>query len=452
MDNRALYTISNKWIMRHDEYYGNSYALYNIETRKLARLTASLYTLLHLFYTNARAYEDVKNSLAEQGVHLKWDNVSQIEKEFGFKQLFVQSKISYHSTNRFSNIHAIEQIPITSSPMDVELLLTHNCNLKCKHCFQSSELHSDKRTHLSTHEWEKIFIELEKANIYNVIISGGEPMMYPHFEQLLRKVTDLRMSFSILTNGMLISEKNLDIFKKKNVSVTISLDGCTAEQHEFLRGKNTFEHIVRTIDLMVKNGVNLNIAHVVNAHNKEHLEELILFLINKGVHHLSINLVEPEGRAFSNDFLLLSPKEESLMRKKITQLQTNYSDRITIDFPNLSYKENIDGYSKDEKVFCAAGTKRVAISSDGCVYPCVYAFNLPFLKIGDLKTETLQDIWEKESAWQLMRGGITISQIDTCNSCKLHSFCSMRNCRIKSYSQKLGLFAKPDNCLIDKVE
>ncbi len=29
---------------------------------------------------------------------------------------------------------------------------------------------------------------------------------------------------------------------------------------------------------------------------------------------------------------------------------------------------------------------------------------------------------------------------------------SMRNCRIKSYSQKLGLFAKPDNCLIDKVE
>ncbi len=31
--------------MRHDEYYGNSYALYNIETRKLARLTASLYTL-----------------------------------------------------------------------------------------------------------------------------------------------------------------------------------------------------------------------------------------------------------------------------------------------------------------------------------------------------------------------------------------------------------------------
>lgn len=98
MDNRALYTISNKWIMRHDEYYGNLYALYNIETRKLARLTASLYTLLHLFYTNARAYEDVKNSLAEQGVNLKWDNVSQIEKSLGSSSCL--SKVKSHIIQR----------------------------------------------------------------------------------------------------------------------------------------------------------------------------------------------------------------------------------------------------------------------------------------------------------------------------------------------------------------
>ena len=52
------------------------------------------------------------------------------------------------------------------------------------------------------------------------------------------------MSFSILTNGMRFLRKIWIFSRKKNVSVTISLDGCTAEQHEFLRGKNTFEHIV----------------------------------------------------------------------------------------------------------------------------------------------------------------------------------------------------------------
>ena len=215
MVNKALYTIPNKWIMRHDAFYGDTYALYNIETRKLARLTAPLYMLLYLFYTKALSYKDIRENLAEKGIFLKWDNVSQIEKEFGFENLFVQSKISYHPISQISNIQSIE-VPLTSTPMDVELLLTHNCNLKCKHCFQSSELYSDRRKHLSITEWEKVFMELEKANIYNVIISGGEPMMYPNFEELLRKVTNFRMSFSILTNGMLITEKNLDIFRKKN--------------------------------------------------------------------------------------------------------------------------------------------------------------------------------------------------------------------------------------------
>lgn len=437
--------------MRHDAFYGNTYALYNIETRKLARLTPPLYMLLYLFYADAMAYEDVKSHLAAHGVSLKWDNISQIEEEFGVEHLFVQSNISYHPKPCIPNIQAAINVPITSTPMDVELLLTHNCNLKCAHCFQVSGSHSDKRTPLSIFEWEKIFRELEKANIYNVIVSGGEPMMYPHFEDLLRTVTDFRMSFSILTNGMLISEKNLDIFKKKNVSVTTSLDGCTAELHEFLRGHNTFDHLIHNIDLMVTNDVKLNVAHVVNAHNKEHLEELVRFLIGKGVKNLSINLVEPEGRATSNNFLLLSKSEEHQIRDKIIFLQSYYSDKISIDFPNLSYKENTDGYSKEEKVFCAAGTKRVAISSDGCVYPCVYAFNLPFLKMGDLKKESLQSIWEKNEAWQLMRGGIRTSQIDSCNSCKLLNVCSMRNCRIKSYSKKMGLYAKPNNCLIDKV-
>lgn len=450
MVNRILHTISSKWIMRHDVLYYNTYALYNIETRQLIRITPSLYTLLHLFYDKALAYDDIKSYLTKQGVCLKWNTIDEIEREFGFENLFVKSDVPFHSQSDLSPVKETD-VPITASPMDVELLLTHNCNLKCKHCFQSSESHSDRRNHLSVSEWKRIFRQLESVNVYNVIISGGEPMIYPHFEELLRIATDLRMSFSILTNGMLISDSNLDIFKKKNVSVTISLDGATAELHEYLRGRNTYKRLMRNIELLVENDVKLNIAHVVNTHNKKHLEELVCFLIDKGVKNLSINLVEPEGRASSNSYLILNSKEEQQMREKINCLQSRYADRIKINFPNLSYRKNIDGFSKEEKVYCAAGTKRVAISSDGCVYPCVYAFNLPFLKMGDLKRESLQNIWKKETEWRLMRGGITTSQIYTCNSCKLQRWCSMRNCRIKFYSQKWGLYAKPDNCLLDKI-
>lgn len=51
-----------------------------------------------------------------------------------------------------------------------------------------------------------------------------------------------------------------------------------------------------------------------------------------------------------------------------------------------------------------------------------------------------------------MRGGIKLSQIEGCANCKLNSACSMRNCRIKSYTVENGIFAKPHNCLIDKMK
>ena len=65
-------------------------------------------------------------------------------------------------------------------------------------------------------------------------------MMYPSFEELLRRISKLNISISILTNGMLISERNVRLFQNKNIAITISLDGGTKQDHEFLRGKKHF--------------------------------------------------------------------------------------------------------------------------------------------------------------------------------------------------------------------
>ncbi|MCT7757217.1 MAG: radical SAM protein, partial [Lactobacillus iners] len=181
------------------------------------------------------------------------------------------------------------------------------------------------------------------------------------------------------------------------------------------------------------------------------LEQTIRYLIVHGIKSLSVNFIEPEGRATANDDLLLSPTEERKALEEIRKLESNYRNSISIDFPNLSYKKDTISFSNQPNIFCAAGTKRIAISTDGEVYPCVYAFDIPFLKVGDLKKESLQEIWEKHEAWNFMRGGIKLSQIEGCANCKLNSACSMRNCRIKSYTVKNGIYAKPHNCLIDKI-
>ena len=224
--------------------------------------------------------------------------------------------------------------------MDIELHFTHNCNLRCKHCFQSSESDSNKSSLLSFDEWDNIFAQFEDANVLSVIISGGEPLMYPDSARLLRKISDYKLSLTILTNGLLINEQNLDVFCKPNVSATISLDGESEITHEYLRGKNTFHKTVGAIKLLLQNGAKLNIAHTLHRYNFRNLENFIIYLIGLGIPNLSIGFVEPEGRAAINNDMLLCKEEEKEIYEEIQLLSEKYKNSIKIDFPNLSYKRN----------------------------------------------------------------------------------------------------------------
>ena len=69
-DNRN-YTISNKWIMRHDPYYFDTYSLYNIETRTLVKITPALFAFLSVFYHKAISYSTLYEYFISKGITLK---------------------------------------------------------------------------------------------------------------------------------------------------------------------------------------------------------------------------------------------------------------------------------------------------------------------------------------------------------------------------------------------
>ncbi len=444
-------TVSPRWILRHDEHYGDQHCLYNIDDKRLIYLNKGLYSIIKLFYYRAIPFDEVKGYLTRNGVEFNYSDHNEFEQKLNLSGLFMQSDSPMHNKRAVLTDLSNYRVPVCSSPMDVEIHLTHNCNLKCLHCFQSSELNSNKTKLLSTDDWERIFSQMEEANVLSIIISGGEPFMYPNANEILRELATKRLSIAILSNGLMVNSKNIDIFTNKNVSITISLDGNNESTHEYLRGKNTFAPTMRSIRLLADMKAHMAIAHTLHKQNFKFFEIFVNFLISEGIEALSVNFVEPEGRAALNKNLILSYKEESDMRKKITEICEKYSDKIMIDFSSFSEKSQISGFGDGNKIFCSAGTKRLAISSDGSVYPCLYAFNIDALKVGDLKKESLMDIWTAHTdIWKQIRGGINISDIETCKSCHLNTCCALRNCRIKYYHKNNNLLSKPDNCILDK--
>ena len=129
-------------------------------------------------------------------------------------------------------------------------LISPNCNLKCKYCFQlgnepekagSAGYHSQKHVRADETVVEGLVAYCLRNNVTHVEIFGGEPLFYRDmFEHAVTSLCERvpGMSIGVITNGTLITEKIMRMFETLPVSILLSLDGGR-ERHNELRGDST---------------------------------------------------------------------------------------------------------------------------------------------------------------------------------------------------------------------
>jgi radical SAM protein with 4Fe4S-binding SPASM domain len=117
----------------------------------------------------------------------------------------------------------------------------------------------------------------------------------------------------------------------------------------------------------------------------------------------------------------------------------NYLDPATPKYSDL-YVSGVN-----DKIFCTATTTRLAIRSDGQVFPCVYAFEKGSFCAGNATKESIEQIWLKDD-WKIFRGGISVNDLSDCKSCKYKKACSLKLCRLRALAVNGDLFGIPPNC------
>ncbi len=135
------------------------------------------------------------------------------------------------------------------------------CNIACLHCFISC---GPKNTSHPFMETEHVLSLLQEAKEYGVkeyYFTGGEPFMHPDIIEISR-ATLQQGPLGILTNGILIDEAcaaqiaELDRNSPYSYDLRISLDGTTPQENDPIRGKGTFEKIMRGAENLLKAGLN----------------------------------------------------------------------------------------------------------------------------------------------------------------------------------------------------
>ena len=145
--------------------------------------------------------------------------------------------------------------------------MSRRCNLKCIHCYSSSQnrLYPDE---LTTEEAKVMIEDLAAFGAPVLLFSGGEPVMRPDLPELAQFAVDHGMRAVISTNGTLITKEKAKIFREIGLSyVGVSLDGMEATHDRFRGVAGAFDAAIQGIRTCREMGIKVGVRFTINRHN-----------------------------------------------------------------------------------------------------------------------------------------------------------------------------------------
>jgi len=447
------FRLSNRYVVRKDDYYNVKHSLYSIDDGNKIEINNSMFILLSLLENNNFTINEINNYFFKL-------NIPPITlKDFDFlieNQIILESEEIY-KTNFLDNLYlstiesdkikilAKYQIPITSTPMNVEIHFTQKCNLRCSYCAYS--VSENNFLELTSDIWIKTLKEFEDLRINSIVISGGEPFLYKDFNEILLMIAKLKIRFFIFTNGLLINDNNIRLLRSKNVTISISLDGYLKGTHELFRGFNTFDKVINSIELLGKNDVNFYISTTLNKKNIFEIEKIINIGIQNKAKSIQFGKIEQFGFGRKLSEFILDSKDIMLSKEIINNLKIKYKEQINIDFNEDKFFD-IEENDNNNLIYCSAGTHRMTISPDGKVYPCVICFNDKKFEIGSILNDNLLDIWLNKD-WNYVRNSVFLEDLTFCKSCNNNKICLIKSCRLGAFYSESDFFGKPPFCNVN---
>ncbi|HMK77872.1 MAG TPA: radical SAM protein [Thermodesulfobacteriota bacterium] len=206
----------------------------------------------------------------------------------------------------FSEAPLQRKMPLNPSPIPslryLEIQITDRCNLQCRHCYIGEGSHRD----LTKKQIQSVLEEFEEIQGLRLLISGGEPLLHPHFWEINDILRNHAFRSVLLSNGTLITK---EVAQKLRVhEVQVSLDGVK-EGHELLRGKDTFEKTMAAIDHLQQANLRVSVATMIHRRNLSEFDQLASLLQSKHIEEWNVDVPCAEGRLKANQDFWVSASQ-----------------------------------------------------------------------------------------------------------------------------------------------
>jgi KxxxW cyclic peptide radical SAM maturase len=337
-------------------------------------------------------------------------------------------------------------------PLQFHWEITHQCNMRCIHCYASSKKNS--QDFADTIDWERsleLLRTMRDMGVVQINFLGGEPTTEKKFLKLLEKAVEYNMDVTFPTNGLLLNREINDQLKKLGLNhLTISLDSPNPHTFEKFRGvKDVFSKVTDNIALAKEMGMTVIVNSVLTRLNHKDFPDLIDLLVDLNVDVLKIIDEFPVGRGMSNvDNLLLSSEEyREFYNSMKNDIIPRYKDKITIisspRFMHLEKNPITNDSSKALDYRCSAGRLQCFCTAEGDIYPCYLFYDEKEYKVGNVFERSFDEIWKDPNSFGPFRE--KMGTISECEKCEYSQSCK-GGCRGVAYKTTGDFFAADPYC------
>lgn len=311
--------------------------------------------------------------------------------------------------------------------------LTNACNLKCPHCYTNGG--KILQNELNLDEIKSVIDQFSELKTLYMFFTGGEPFIRKDIVDILQHTYKRKIGISLSTNGQLLNREILEKIKNINFKLfQISLDG-NESTHSAIRGKGAGKKAINAIGLakeILKK--NIGVGTVMMKNNCKVLDETLIEAVKQGADIFALMFLIVTGRA--DEGLRPDPKECLGALKTVFDTYKEIEPRIkfaknTTILPALipeewRRKSLHKTFSPCSFPYC------IGIDSRGDVAPCDGFFNCPEMILGNVRNQTLKEIWNKS---KIVKDVIKINPKDLkgiCKKCIYRDYCA-GGCRAYSY-------------------
>lgn len=286
-----------------------------------------------------------------------------------------------------------------SRPITYELDMTNVCNSRCHFCFGFFD-QKNNQVSITLQKAKNILNQIKKFGGKAVTFTGGgDPLCNKYTIESIKYAKKFGLDVGLITNGILLNEDNIKDIVSNCVWIRVSLDAASGDVYSktHCMDSKVFEKVVSNVKLLTKekkkqkSNITIGVGFLTYDRTVDEIVDFAKLSATLNVDYaqyrpLLKRYIEKEFNAKNQDVVIEKIKEATKYSNKSFSVVSSVHKYEVI--ASKTYKRQYD--------VCYGHNFATVIAADQKMYLCCHMRGLEKYCIGDLKKNTLKEIWNSK--------------------------------------------------------